>query len=544
MAEAAETQTLPVKGNDINNIPGLRQILLLVGIAASVALGVAVVLWSQSPNYSLLYGNLEDRDANQVIEALQAAEIPYRLREGTGAIMVPAAQVHQARLELASQGLPQGASMGVELIQQDQGYGMSQFMENARYHHVLETELSRTISNLQPVQNARVHLALPKQSVFVRDREGASASVLLHLYAGRRMERDQVASIVHLVASSIPNLDPGQVTVIDQRGRLLSSPEDSREYALTASQFEHTRRVEESYAERIKDLLVPLIGPGRVRAQVVADLDFTVAEETRQSFAPDRTALLSEEVTASESRGESRPSGVPGALSNQPPPDDTAAAEDTTGTEIVPLSNSSSAVRNYEVDKTISHVRQPSGAVRRLSVAVLVDDMQSINDEGAVESTALTPLELERITDLVKEAVGFDEPRGDTVKVINASFHAPPPLEPAEEPPFWEKPFVRDLIKQGLGAVLVLVLAFGLLRPMFRGLLQPPQPPAQILSVQAGGEILEAGQGVPAAAPAGAPALASVPRTYDEKVAAAKNLVGQDPKQVAQVVKQWVSTDD
>jgi len=544
VADVLETSNLPAKANDINSIPGLRQVLLLVGIAASVALGVAVVLWSQSPNYSLLYGNLEDRDANQVIEALQAAEIPYRLQEGSGAIMVPGAQVHQARLQLASQGLPQGAGMGVELIQQDQGIGMSQFMENARYHHVLETELSRTITNLQPVQNARVHLALPKQSVFVRDRDSASASVLLHLYSGRRMERDQVASIVHLVASSIANLEPGQVTVIDQRGRLLSSPEDSRDYALTASQFEHTRRVEESYAERIKDLLVPLIGPGRVRAQVVADIDFTLAEETRQSVAPDRSAVLSETVSADERRGEPGPSGVPGALSNQPPEEGAEVVESAAAQENIPVSSSSSATRNYELDKTISHVKQPTGAVRRLSVAVLVDDLQSVNEEGVVETTALTPLELERVTDLVREAVGFDEARGDTVKVINASFHAPPPLEAAEELAFWEKAFIRDLIKQGLGALLVLALAFGLLRPMFRSLLQPPPMPESLLAVQGGGEFLEAGQAVPAAVTGGAPALASVPRTYDEKVAAAKDLVGQDPKQVAQVVKQWVATDD
>jgi len=543
VADVLETSNLPAKANDINSIPGLRQVLLLVGIAASVALGVAVVLWSQSPNYSLLYGNLEDRDANQVIEALQAAEIPYRLQEGSGAIMVPGAQVHQARLQLASQGLPQGAGMGVELIQQDQGIGMSQFMENARYHHVLETELSRTITNLQPVQNARVHLALPKQSVFVRDRDSASASVLLHLYSGRRMERDQVASIVHLVASSIANLEPGQVTVIDQRGRLLSSPEDSRDYALTASQFEHTRRVEESYAERIKDLLVPLIGPGRVRAQVVADIDFTLAEETRQSVAPDRSAVLSETVIADERRGEPGPSGVPGALSNQPPEEGAEVVELAAAPENIPVSSSSSATRNYELDKTITHVKQPTGAVRRLSVAVLVDDLQSVNEEGVVETTALTALELDRVTDLVREAVGFDEARGDTVKVINASFHAPPPLEPAEELAFWEKAFIRDLIKQGLGALLVLALAFGLLRPMFRSLLQPPPVPESLLAVQGGGEFLEAGQAVPAAVTGGAPALASVPRTYDEKVAAAKDLVGQDPKQVAQVVKQWVATD-
>lgn len=539
--DAAQQQPAAGTLGGLTSIPGVRQVLLLVGIAASVALGVVVVLWSQSPNYSLLYGNLEERDAAEVMQALQSAGISYRLQDGTGAITVPAKQVHEARLHLASQGLPQGAGLGVELIQQEQGFGTSQFMENARYHHILETELARTISNLKPVQSARVHLALPKQSVFVRDRKPASASVLLHLFSGGRMERDQVGAIVHLVASSIPNLDPGQVTVIDQQGRLLSSPEDSREYALTGSQFEHTRRVEETYTKRIEDLLTPLLGAGRVRAQVVADLDFTVTEETRESFTPDRTSLRSEVISQNQRRGELVPTGVPGALSNQPPESGTEVTEESAQTtQSVPFSSSSEATRNFELDKTISHVRQPVGRISRLSVAVIVDDRQTINAEGETVTAALTPQELERVTELVREAVGFDEARGDSVKVINQSFHSPPPLEPPPEPALWEKPFVRDLIKQGLGALLVLALVFGLLRPMFRSLLHPPQPARRALAVEGSSDLLEGGQG--AIDEGVAPARARL--SYDDKVAAARSLAGQDPKQVAQVVKQWVSADE
>src|SRR3954470_16331257 len=298
--------------------PNLRPLLLLIGVAAAVAAGVGVVLWSKEPTYSLLYGNLGQSDSAQIAQALQTSGIPYKL-DNNGEITVPADRVHDARLKLAGQGLPEGDG-GFAVLSKDPGFGVSQFMEGARYQHALETELARTISSLQPVAAARVHLALPKQSAFVRDRRPPSASVLLQLKAGRRLEQEQVTAIVNLVASSIPELESNQVTVIDQQGRLLSSPDSAQdEFSVRAKQLEMARDMEERYTHRIEELLSPLVGPGRVRAQVVADVELSSTEEAREQYRPDSQIIRSEQTAEETSRNGSGPQGVPGSLTNQPP---------------------------------------------------------------------------------------------------------------------------------------------------------------------------------------------------------------------------------
>jgi len=367
----------------VMRIPAVRQVLLLVGVAGSVAIGIALFLWSQSPAYTQLYGDLAERDRSQVVEALRTAGIDFRLDPGTGAVMVPDARVHDARLELAANGLPEGTGMGLEMIKEPQGFGVSQFMENARYQHALETELARTIRNVRSVQEARVHLAMPKQTAFVRDREGASASVMLSLYGGRQLEPEQADAIVHLVASSVPNLMAKDVTLIDQHGRMLSSNGEGNGYALTASQFEHTRTVEQSYRERIVDLLTPLVGAGNVRAQVVADIDFTVKEETRENYDPESTVVRSETVSERQrSGGSDAAQGIPGALSNQPPEAGGVAPQEGEAAAASAVNTSREATRNFEVDKTVSRVIAPTGAIRRLSVAVLIDRMTRTGREA------------------------------------------------------------------------------------------------------------------------------------------------------------------
>jgi len=297
--------------------PNLKPLLLLLGIAAAVAAGVGVVLWTKEPTYSLLYGNLGQQDAAEIVQALQTSGIPYKL-DGNGAITVPAEQVHDARLKLAGQGLPQ-ADGGFAVMSKDPGFGVSQFMEGARYQHALETELARTIANLQQVEAARVHLALPRQSAFVRDRRPPSASVLLQLKPGRRLAEEQTTAIVNLVASSIPELEASQVTVIDQQGRLLSSPELHDEFAARDKQLEIARDLEERYASRIEELLTPLVGAGRVRAQVVADVELSSTEEAREQYRPDSQIVRSEQTSEQTSRNGADSQGVPGALTNQPP---------------------------------------------------------------------------------------------------------------------------------------------------------------------------------------------------------------------------------
>ncbi|MGB5672380.1 MAG: flagellar basal-body MS-ring/collar protein FliF, partial [Sedimenticolaceae bacterium] len=291
MAEAGNTNRLPstdLSGgvSAIADNPWLRQLAVMVGIAASVALGVAVVLWSQAPNFAPLYGNLAEKDASQVMDALQTAGVEFRVDEASGMVMVPSAKLKEIRMTLAGQGLPNSVGMGFELLQQDTGFGSSQMIEKARYQQAMQGELARTIATIGAVQSARVHLAVPKQSVFVRKRQPPSASVALRLHSGRALEDEQVEAIVHMVASSVPELEPGRVTVVDHKGRLLSGDPQSREMKLSATQFEHTRRLEEHYRERVEGLLVPIVGRDKVRAQVTADIDFTVTEQTQERYNP------------------------------------------------------------------------------------------------------------------------------------------------------------------------------------------------------------------------------------------------------------------
>ncbi len=523
MSEANQAAAAPPK--NLFEIPAVRQGALLIGIAASVAVGIATVLWSRAPDYSLLYANLADRDAGAVVNALVAAEIPHRLEQSSGAIMVPADRVHEARLLLASDGLPRGSGMGFELIGEEKGLGVSQFMENARYQHMLETELVRTISNLRPVQSARVHLAMPKQSVFVRDRRPGSASVMVQLYPGRRLEDAQVSSIVNLVASSIPDLEPGEVTVVDQLGRLLTEHNDAGDLSLTARQFDYRTRVEDAYAARIVDLLTPLAGTGKVRAQVTADLDFTVTEQTQEQYDPANTAVRSEQTSNETRLGDAAAAGgIPGALTNQPPGD-----QDAADAESANRSSSTTATRNFEVDRTVSHTRQQTGTIRRLSVAVIVDHRQVVAEDGTVSAEPLAAEEIERMTALAREAIGFDAARGDSVSVINASFTRPEAIE-ATKPAWWDMPIVGQVIRQLAGVVLMLGLIFGLLRPTVRHLLVPA--PAPVAALPAGGNAAAAEREV-------TPAL-----TYEQSMAAARSVVGEDPRRAARVVKDWVAEDE
>ena len=547
----------------------LRPLLLLIGIAAAVAAGVAVMLWWQGPNWSLLYGNLEANDASQVVQALQTAGIKYKLSDDTGAVMVPADQVHAARLKLAAQGLPEGSSSGLELINKDSGIGVSQFMENARYQYALETELARTIATLRSVAAARIHLAITPQSAFVRDRHPVSASVLLQLRPGGRLEAEQVQAIIHLVASSIPDLSADQVTVVDQQGRLLSSPGSALSTVQT-EQFAAAQRVEDSYEQRIEQLLVPLVGAGRVRAQVTVDLETNENEESHEQYKPDSAVVRNEQTAEQTSPGAIGSSGVPGALTNQPPAGGTVAAAPAAapttpaatqsgnanappGTTAPAASTaaavasaqgesvSKQATRNYEIDRTLSYTRQPGGRIKRVTVAVLLDNVAKVAADGKSTAQALTPAQLDNITKLVKNAVGFDETRGDNVSVVNEAFHEEASDLKPETVPIWQRPMVQDIARLGLGALVLLAIALGVLRPMIRNLTAQTIVPAPALAGAgagvSGGAVAASGEAVTAAGGV----HSGAPLAYEQQVVQAKTLVAQDPKRVAQVVKTWVS---
>jgi len=465
-----------VPANQINlagvmRIPAVRQVMLLLGVAGAIAAGFAIVLWSRTPAYTQLYSALEGPDAAEVADALRGTDIEFKIDPSNGSILVRETQLHDARMQLSSQGLPQGAA-GMRMLDDQNSFGVSQFMESARYQHALEAELARTISSLGVVREARVHLALPKQSTFIRDQKSASASVLLRLSNGMALEADKAAAIVNLVASSVANLSAKNVTLIDQFGRLLSSGDGQTLEAQATTQFNYARRLEETYKARIEQLLTPIVGAGRIRAQVDADVNFTQTEEAREIFDPASPVIRSEQVSE-ENRpaGTAVAAGVPGALSNQPPETgaaigNVAAAESSEQSEARATSRSS--VRNFEMDRTVSHVQQQSGTINKLSVAVLIDDSPVDGEEG---QAPMTDADVERYTALVREAVGFNEARGDTVVVVNTPFRSVEPIEEAEPPAFWEKPALMDAIKQVLGVGLALALGFGVIRPMLRGVL-------------------------------------------------------------------------
>ncbi len=548
----------------LQDLPGVRQLLAIAGVALAIAAGITLFFWAQKPNLAPLYPNLGEKDSAEVADALRASGIEFKLDGATGMVAVPADKVHEARLRLASQGLPRGSSVGMEMIQKEQGFGTSQFIETARYQMALETELSRTISSLMAVKGARVHLALPKPSAFARSREQASASVLLELHPGRQLEAGQVASIVHMVASSVPNLLPSAVTVIDQYGHLLTRDGADSDADASSEQFSFSRRVEADYVRRIEQLLAPMMGAGRVSAQVAADLDFSVTEEAREAYNPNPAAIRSEQTNeeANRSGTPNGAQGIPGATSNQPPSPAQAvplntvngapvAGAEATAAATPPTSETRSATRNFELDKTVSHTRRSPGSVRRLSIAVLVDNLPKANDKGVMVPAALSAEELAKVQALVKEAVGFDEKRGDTVTVQNAAFMPADAMAEIAPLPIWQQPEMRDYARQGLGALVVLLIALLVVRPMLKSLMSPAAAPqtvdavletmAERRAVIAGSEL--SGQVGEDRLSLGTSPAPEVPKIYEQKLVLAKAAVAQDPKRVAQLVKNWIGSE-
>ncbi|MEM9171331.1 MAG: flagellar basal-body MS-ring/collar protein FliF [Pseudomonadota bacterium] len=533
-------------GNLIN-IPAVRQLLLLIGVAASVAVGFALFSWSQTPDFAPVYGQLEERDRMAVKDALVASGIEHRINAQSGAVEVRSDQIHAARIQLAAQGLPSSAALSMADLGEGSTFGTSQFMESAKYQHTLEAELSATIQSLRAVQKARVHLAIPRESSFIRDRRRPSASVLLHLYGGAVLEPGKAIAIVNLVASSIPSMQQEDVTLVDQFGRLLSQQDGMSDEALTATQFNIVRMREDNLRQRIESMLGQIVGPGNVIAEVNADLDFTITEQTTESYDPTSQVIRSEQTSEQQRSGTGGLNGgTPGALANTPPQAGGNPNPQLAGTE-QQVNSSRQSTRNFEVDKTISVTRQPTGTVRRLSVAVIVNesalipqsDLAADDEQGETPAPAenVTPISVEeQLLPLVREAVGFDPQRGDTVEVVAAPFQQPEALGEVEGPPIWKQPIVRELAKQALGVILALAVAFGVVRPMLKSIVETPATAvATLLPDQSGASISGQIDG---------PSERNVALSYDEKVAAARNITGHDPARVAQVVRRWIETED
>ncbi|HVJ36633.1 MAG TPA: flagellar basal-body MS-ring/collar protein FliF [Stenotrophomonas sp.] len=551
----------------IQSLQITRRLGLMLMISIAVAAGLAVFFWSQKPGYTALYTGLDEKATAEATDLLRAANIPFKIDPATGAITVPENNLHDARLKLAGSGLTDSGRLGFELMERDPGFGVSQFVENARYQHALETELVRTISTLRPVRDARVHLAIPKPSAFTRQREVATASVVLELRGGQTLERNQVDAIVHLVASSIPDLAPERVTVVDQSGRMLTIADPDSDAALNAAQFEQVRRQESAYNTRIRELLEPLTGAGRVNPEVSVDMDFSVIEEARELFNGEPPKLRSEQISENSS-ATAGPQGVPGATSNTPPgaaapgqpaapaanganPNAAAAQQAAAAT---PTESAKSATRNYELDRTLQHTRQPAGRIKRVSVAVLVDHVPRPDAKGKVTQQALSAAELTKVEALVKQAVGFDAARGDTVSVMNAPFVRETPDAEAG-PKWWEDPRVRDGARLLLGAIVVLALLFGVLRPALRSITGPaprkhkrdetgtPQN-ADVRMLDEDAELLQGlGEDTAQLGVERKPAIALPSDAYEDRLRQAREAVKADSKRVAQVVKGWVASE-
>jgi flagellar M-ring protein FliF len=527
-----------------NRLGIFRQIGLMVGLAASVAIGFAVVLWSQEPDYRPLMSDLNALDANEIIDTLQQNQIPYKIDGGSGALLVAADKIHQARLKLAAQGLSGRDTVGFELLDQEQALGTSQFMETTRFRRGLEGELARTVSSLLSVKTARVHLAMPKQSVFVRDTRKPTASVFVELYAGRELSKVQVASIANLVASSISRLDVKDVTVVDQKGRLLNSQDVDESVGLAAKQLEYVRKIEERLNARVRGILEPVVGSGRFRAEVSADIDFTAVEQTDELYNPDLPSLRSEQTLSESRSGPAGDAGVPGALSNQPPGAVVVPERPAEAQAAVAVANESArkqSTRNYELDRTISYTRHQQGQVRRLTVAVAVDDLVSRDaNTGQLSRRPWNENDLKRLTLLVRDAVGYSAARGDSVNVINTPFAEPEPLEAMPEVALWEQSWFWDVAKQVGGVLFVLLMVFGVLRPILKNLSAVPvEGFGDELAGIEGGFSEESEMEVE-----GGSLLPGGNDQYERQLDAVRTLVAEDPGRVANVVKQWISEDE
>jgi flagellar M-ring protein FliF len=534
-------------------------VLLVAGVAAVAAVMAAVWMWSQQPDYRILFANYTDRDGGAIVASLQQMNVPYKFAEGGAAILVPAASVHEARLKLAAQGLPKGGNVGFELLE-NQKLGVSQFLEQVNFQRALEGELATSIQSISSVQSARVHLALPKSTVFVREQQKPTASVLLNLYPGRGLDQQQVSAIIHLISSSVPELLPANVAIIDQSGTLLSDVKKATgSNNLEPMQLKYVEDMQRSIIKRIESIIAPIMGSKNVHAEATADVDFSTSEQAAEIYkpnqAPNMPSVRSAQTSESSNGNGATASGVPGALSNQPPAPSTAPLAlpppppgITAGTISTPVSSPATTTRkesttNYEVDKTVKYVQQPMGGIKRLSVAVVVNYKSVPDKTGKIISRPLTAEEKDQITELAKEAMGFNKERGDTLNVVNSPFAGMEKELLIEEPLMkkLERFALANLVEIGkyTAATLVLLyLFFAVMRPMLKKLNVKPviEEKTRVEATAEETDKIDSNSVV-----AGEPVIE---RSYEQKLTVAKKMAKEDPRVVANIVKTWVGGNE
>ena len=563
MAEAEiSSKTNPALGGGFNlqAIPGVRQAGILIGLAIAVSIGVAVALWSQSPTMRMLLSSVDPAEMNAVVGTLDSAQISHRIDSSSGALLVDSGRLAEAQMLLAGQGLPRSKGVSLDSLYEGVGYSTSQFMESKFYTHALERKLADVVSGLNTVKSAEVTLGLPKQSAFVRTRKEPTASVVVQLFPGRSLEPGQIKAIVHLVASSVPGLSTGNVTLLDQNSTLLSGDAQMDALGAAANQLDYKTKLERSLSKNIDDLLVPIMGAGRFRTQVVAQLDFSEQEQTTERFDPQSQVLRSESSQERETSGARALAGIPGALSNQPAPSADEAQDETSPP---PRNTSTDRVLNYEVDRTISRTKASQGEIQRLSVAVVLDYVDPLPDTGesvdtsqdtaqeedtvaseVVEKVPLSDEQLEEIRLLIREAVGFDEERGDRLNLVNSRFQQAPVPEVMEPPPVWQQAWVLDIGKMGIGAAVVLIIALRVLRPLVQGLMQTHQMQVAVGAAAAAAPALAAPSGTGVEDATGVADALPGPVRAKDPMLLAQELTTTDPKRIAQVVKEWVAVDE
>ncbi|HEY5799795.1 MAG TPA: flagellar basal-body MS-ring/collar protein FliF [Burkholderiaceae bacterium] len=553
MAAAEDLTLINPERPPFYQTPFGRNVLLGAGIAGVLVLMAVVWMWTAKEDDRVLYSNVTDRDGGAIIASLTALNIPYKHGEG-GVILVPASKVHEARLKLAAQGLPKGGNVGFELME-NQKLGVSQFLEQVNFQRATEGNLAETIQQISAVQSVRVHLALPKPQVFVRDQQKPTASVLLTLHQGRALDRGQVIAIVHLVASSVPELTPSNVTVLDQNGNLLSDT-DKTGKGLDPNQLKYVMQLQQSVVKQVESIVAPIVGDKNVRAEATADVDFSQIEQAAESYRPNQPpekATIRSLQTSESLNGTQGASGVPGALTNQPPNPSAAPIEATNSTTASQANgpNSSSrrdATTNFEVDKTVRYSQTAMGGLKRLSVGVVLNYKRTVDKAGKVTIKALTDAEKAQITELVRQAMGFNAERGDSLNVSNIPFEGVDKPEPVPEPvPWWKNKENWDIIiKVGkflLGALALSYIFFKLLRPLLRPVLRKldqitstPEPPPVVEVIETEAEIL--------AKTALQEMEEKMAVGYRENLQMAKNLAKEDPRVVANVIKAWVGTNE
>jgi flagellar M-ring protein FliF len=538
-------------GDGFARMDQAQKLKLGLGALALLALVLAFFFMGRQPEWRVLYANLSDKDGGAIVAQLSQMNVPYKHAEGGQALMVPADKVHDTRLRLASQGLPKGSVTGFEMMEANR-FGMTQFQERLTFQRGLEGELTRSIQSLSSVQSARIHLALPNQNGFFREQQKPSASVLLTLHPGRTLDRAQVAGIVHLVASSVPEMNPKAVSIVDDAGNLLSAPPDAQAQGADTQKLQYTQQIEQLYTRRIMEMLEPLVGRNNVKAQVSAEVDFSLVESTSEQHkpnqSPDAAAVRSQQTVEDGAAASATPSGVPGAVSNQPPATGTAPINGAAapvgvagqGTD-KPGSMRRESVVNYEVDKTVKVVRESSGQVKRLSAAVVINHRTTVDKAGKETTSPIPPQQLEQMTALVRETIGFNKERGDSVNLVNAAFNVEKSSE-ATEAAWWQQSDNQDLLRSlawPLGMVgLGLLVLMGMVRPGLKLMKTPAVRRLDTTPVQPLNAMLNESPERP-----GLPMPSNEPTPESLRIADAKRLAIENPMAVANIVKGWVNGD-